>query len=135
MPRVRVWGRRGWTTRLATWMMMLTKLRVPHGLLIATILEDHHVSTGCTAQMQFGAGLGPSALPACDDHHSVRQRSRVEVSIMDSWSRRTRAMCQLQQQNRNGSANNTLATALEKLQSALQKSGIDRATTRPTAEG
>ena len=29
-------------------------------------------------------------------------------------------------------ANNTLASALEKLQSALQKSRIDRATTRPT---
>ena len=29
----------------------------------------------------------------------------------------------------------TIATVLEKLQSALQKSRIDRATTRPTAEG
>ena len=29
----------------------------------------------------------------------------------------------------------TIATALEKLQPAPQKSGIDRATTRPTVEG
>ena len=28
-----------------TWMVVLTKLHVPHGLPIAPILEDHHVGT------------------------------------------------------------------------------------------
>ena len=59
------------------------------------------------------------------------KRSRVEVSIMveenardvPAWSSRTASPTQ------------SIATALEKLQSALQESGIDRATTRPTAEG
>ena len=37
--------------------------------------------------------------------------------------------------SRTALARQTIATALEKLQSALQKSVIDRATTRPTAEG
>jgi hypothetical protein len=37
--------------------------------------------------------------------------------------------------SRAGSSPPTIATVLEKLQSALQKSRIDRATTRPTAEG
>ena len=38
----------------------------------------------------------------------------------------------MEQQDRNGSAK--IVTVLEKLQSAVQKSGIDRATTRPTAD-
>ena len=37
--------------------------------------------------------------------------------------------------SRTASPTQSIARALEKLQSALQKSGIDRATTRPTAEG
>ena len=37
--------------------------------------------------------------------------------------------------SRSGSSPPTIASGLEKLQSALQKSGIDRATARPTAEG
>ena len=37
--------------------------------------------------------------------------------------------------SRSASPTQTIARALEKLQSALQKSGIDRATTWPTAEG
>ena len=45
-------------------MMVLTELRVTHGLPIATILEDHNVGS-------YHARLGPSTMPACDDHHSV----------------------------------------------------------------
>ena len=37
--------------------------------------------------------------------------------------------------SRSASPTLSIAKALEELQSALQKSGIDRATTRPTAEG
>ena len=37
--------------------------------------------------------------------------------------------------SRAGSSLPTIATVQEKLQSAFQKSRIDRATTRPTAEG
>ena len=37
--------------------------------------------------------------------------------------------------SRSASPTLSIARALEKLQSALQKSGIDRATTWPTAEG
>ena len=48
--------------------MVLTNLRVHHGLPIATILEDHHVGTA-VLPMLLGA---ESALPACNDHHSVR---------------------------------------------------------------
>ena len=49
-------------------------------------------------------------------------------------SRRTRADAPAWS-SRAGSSPPTIATVLEKLQSALQKSRIDRATTRPTAEG
>ena len=37
--------------------------------------------------------------------------------------------------SRAGSSRPTIVIVLEKLQSALQKSRIDRATTRPTGEG
>ena len=37
--------------------------------------------------------------------------------------------------SRSASPTSSIVRALEKLQSALQKSGIDRATTWPTAEG
>jgi len=37
--------------------------------------------------------------------------------------------------SRSGSSPPTIASVMEKLQSALQKSRIDRATARPTAEG
>ena len=56
---------------------MPTKLRVLHGLPIATIVEDHHVSTAHDVR---GAGL--SALPACDDHHSVRQNPRSGITCL-----------------------------------------------------
>ena len=58
-------------------MMVPTKLRVLHGLPIATIVEDHHVSTAHDVR---GAGL--SALPACDDHHSVRQNPRSGITCL-----------------------------------------------------
>ena len=46
-----------------TWMMVETKLRVPPWLAIATIVKGHHMST------TYLCCLGPSALPARDDHH------------------------------------------------------------------
>ena len=64
----------------------------------------------------------------------VNQRSRVKVSqvniMVEDKARDVPAWS-----NRTASPTQSIARALEKLQYALQKSRIDRATTRPTAEG
>jgi hypothetical protein len=61
----------------------------------------------------------------CANAHKLQMSTTVEENARDApaWSSRA------------GSSPPTIATVLEKLQSALQKSRIDRATTRPTAEG
>ena len=66
-----------------TWMMVLIKLRVPHGLPIATILEDYNVGT---AHAAWGR-------PRCP-HVMTTTLPRAEVSIMVEDNART--MCQLE---------------------------------------
>ena len=109
-----------------TWMMVETKLRVLHGLPIATIFEGRHVGT---AHVAWGHPRSPHVIitTLCVN----AQEARAEVSIMVEENARDVPA----RSSRSATARQTIVRALEKLQSALQKSGIDRAITRPTAEG
>ena len=104
--------------------MVVTNLRVQHGPLVATLVEGHHEGA-------LHAACGRSRVPGVmtttlrANAQELQVTTTVEENARDApaWSSRA------------ASSPQTIATALEKLQSALQKSRIDRATTWPTAEG
>jgi len=66
---------------------------------------------------------------------SNRRESLVSVRVTSQWCAQENARDAPAWSSRAGSSPPTIDTVLEKLHSALQKSRIDRATTRPTGEG
>ena len=82
----------------------------------------------------FGGACGTDTAEGDADDDGVLQAGRGAAQSTRRWGRIYSAATPAWG-SRAASSPQTIARALEKLQPALQKSRIDRATTRPTAEG
>ena len=88
------------------------------------MVEGHHEGVLHAA---CGRSRAPGVMTTtlCVNAHNMQVSTRVEENARNApaWS------------SRSGASPPTIASVLEKRQFALQKSRIDRATTRPTGEG
>ena len=96
---------------------MLAKLRVHHAPPVANIVEDHHASVlhaacGCYRV----SGVMATTLSANAQELQVSTTAEENARDASAWGSRA------------ASSPQTIASMLEKLQPALQKSRIDRAT-------
>ena len=97
--------------------MVLANLRVQHGPLVATLVEGHHEGA-------LRAACGRSRLPGVMTTTLRASAQELQVSTTVEENARDAPACG----SRAASSQQTMASALEKLQPALQKSRIDRAT-------
>ena len=104
--------------------MVLANLRVQHGPLVATLVEGHHEGA-------LHAACGRSRAPGVMTTTLRVNAQELQVSTTVEENTRDAPACG----SRAASSKPIIASAWEKLQSALSKSGIDRGATQPTAEG
>ena len=102
---------------------VLAKLRVHHGLLIASIVEDYHEGV-------LHAACGRSRVPGVMTTTLRANAQELQVSTTVEENAGDASACG----SRAASSQPTIASALEKLQPALfLESGIDRGATWPSA--